>query len=188
MKKLIIATLISGLFSTAAFAAPENKTGSIEFTGTVNNDTCKISSSEGASNGVINVIMGSVSADDIGGIASPNFTSSASSSDLKVNISCKTAGKVTMAFAAQPSNLVTGNTILKLNAGSTAAGVGIAVYPTGSTTALDLTSGKLLNETTVTASGTYKIDFNAAYVKTATDATITPGTANASLPFVLSYE
>lgn len=172
----------------AAVAAPEHSTGSIEFVGSVDNDTCKLTSANGSANGVINVNLGSVSADDVGEVASPNFTSSGSSSGLQLDISCKTAGKVTLSFAALPSNLVSGNSILKVNSGSTAKGVGIAVYPTGSTTALDLSTGKLLDAHAIAADGSYKVSFDAAYVKTSSGATITAGSANASLPFVLAYE
>lgn len=196
MKSLLLGLVLLGSYSGLALAAEGDASttggtipGSMEFTGNVVSDSCKLSGSGGSSNGIINVNMGSISADDIGTVTAPNFSVSQSSTGMMLNVDCKTEQAVSITFAALPSNLVTdsGNNILQLNSGSGASGVGIAVYPTGSKTAINLATGKLLDSITVGPDSPVKVQFDAAYVKSGS-AAVTPGTANASLPFVISYQ
>lgn len=193
MKTKILALMISTSIIGLAHAdpvVPGAISGSVEFTGNIVSDTCKISAPNGSSNGIINVNMGSVPSDEVGTVAAPNLAVSASADALTLTVTCKSDANVTMAFAALPSNVDTGgsNNILKLNTASSAKGVGIAVYPTGNKTALDLTAGKLMDALAVKANSPLQVQFDAAYVQLASSAgAVSPGTANASLPFVLSY-
>jgi major type 1 subunit fimbrin (pilin) len=176
MLSAVIAMTVSG----GAFAA----NGSIEFKGSINNDACTVTTA-GSGNAIIEVPMGTVSIEDVGTAAAPIIVGS-SSSDVGMDVTCKSAGKVTMTFAAPAANLQQGNTVLNLNTGSTAKGVGIAVYQTGSTAPLNLLNGKMIDGTEVASGETLRASFSAAYV--AGTGAKTAGTANASLPFVLSYE
>ena len=183
----MVATSVMG-FAHAAVTTPGSIAGSVEFTGSIVSDTCKITTPSGSSNGIVNVNMGSVPVDEVGTVDAPKFAVSASANALTLTILCKEDASVDMHFAAIPSNTDTasGNKILKLNSASTAGNVGIAVYQTGSHAALDLTKGLLLDKAALKTGQPLQVQFDAAYVVLSAGSP-TAGTANASLPFVLSY-
>ncbi|CAJ0883695.1 hypothetical protein R20233_02900 [Ralstonia sp. LMG 32965] len=192
--KLFLAGVAMSALSSAAMAqtTPTSVDGVINFQGTILSDTCKVSSLTGDA-GTINVDMGKIAADDIGTVAAPKrLTSGAGSANF--DVVCKTGAKVSMKFAGKAADLSADKKTLRVNSGNTAAGfaqgVGIAVYEgTGAgANAYDLSSGNLLAQTTLPATGgAVNVRFAAAYV--AADATkIKPGIANASLPFTLTYE
>src|SRR5471032_838212 len=104
-------------------------TGTINFTGTINNDACSV---EGAgSNKTISVAMGEVSIKDMGTAATPkgNGTLSAENFDMKIN--CNAGTKVAMIFEptrGAGSGIVAGTKVLKLIDGLGAAkNIGIAL-------------------------------------------------------------
>ncbi|SFP40131.1 fimbrial protein [Ralstonia sp. NFACC01] len=192
--KLFVAGAAMSVLSSVAMAqtTPTTVDGVINFQGSIVNDTCKVSSATGDA-GTINVNMGTIAADDVGTLAAPKrLTNGAGAANF--DVVCKTGAKVSMKFAGKTAELSADKKTLRVNNGNTAAGfaqgVSIAVYEgTGaSASAFDLSSGDLLAQTDVPASGgTLNVRFAAAYV--AADPTkIKPGIANASLPFTLSYQ
>ncbi|WP_239006097.1 fimbrial protein [Burkholderia territorii] len=186
---MILAGAALAAFSSVAMA--DSVDGTINFQGSIVNDTCKVSSIKGDA-GTINVDMGKISATDIGTVSAPKFLASGSGS-ANIDVVCKQGAKVSMKFAGQPSELSADKLSIRVNNGANAAGfaqnVGIAVYEgTGAgAKAFDLSNGDLLAQTELKEGGAVNVRFAAAYV--ADDPSkVTAGVANASLPFTLSYE
>jgi type 1 fimbria pilin len=165
--------------------------GNIEFKGKVNSDTCYVESSTGDASSIL-VEMGEVNTAQLANstLAAPAMPQGGDFGAATFDVTCSAATGVQMKFAASAAQLETGNKILKLNSGSTgpslAGGVGIAVYPDRSnataSSAFDLSNGVLFQET-LTAGQKVRAQFAAAFVKTT--GAIKPGTANATLPFVI---
>lgn len=188
------------LLSYGAIAAPIEVKNKIEFTGRINADSCSLGSVSGDATSV-KVNMGEVSVDNIGTVAAPKFTGASGSSQVNFNVTCKTAATITVKLAGSAPDVTgTDNKVLRVNGGTNSAGfaqgVGIAVFNTAESgsTAYNLTNGELYKETAGkdtpagSAGQSRRISFAAAYVKTGADADIKPGIANASLPFIVSYE
>lgn len=188
-----------GKFVVAALAAfavspvfADTLSGQIDFTGRVISDSCRLSSPNGDANS-IKVDMGTVSVEDIGTLANPKFTG-AGSRQVNFNIICKTASKVTMKLAGAAPEVMSGNNILRVNNGTSspgfARGVGIAVFDSAAVanpSAYNLTSGVLLQEDQPgQPDDIRRVSFAAAYV--GSGGAMSPGIANASLPFTLTYD
>ncbi|WP_273829698.1 fimbrial protein [Pseudomonas sp. SBT1-2] len=185
-----VAAAVLSFAAANAMAAPGDVIGggNIEFKGKVNSDTCYVQSSAGGSKTIL-VEMGDVNTTDLANstLATPAIPQSGDFGAATFEITCSAETGVKMSFAANPSNLETGNKVLKINDGiggeGLAGGLGIAVYPNrNSTDAFDLTNGVLF-EQNLTAGQKVRAQFAAAYVKTT--GAIKAGTANATLPFVI---
>lgn len=135
MKKLSRTLLALSIFAAgnvlAADPVSPTKAGSgtINFTGTINNDACSV---EGAGKDkTISVNMGEVSIKDMGTATAPkgNGTLSVENFDMKIN--CNAGTKVAMIFEPTKgagSGIETGTKVLKLIDGlGSAKGIGIAL-------------------------------------------------------------
>lgn len=196
MKQLSRALLALSIFvaaGNALAAEPVTPTkagsGTINFTGTINNDACSV---EGASKDKnISVAMGEVSIKDMGTATSPkgNGTLSVENFDMKIN--CNAGTKVAMIFEPNKnggSGIETGTKVLKLIEGYGAAkGIGIALLDSNGTV-IDLSSPSTARiENTLQDSNT-TLKFSAAYVTTADPKLAVAGRGDATLPFTLQYE
>ena len=197
MKKLSRTLLALSIFAAAgnALAADPPVTptkagsGTINFTGTINNDACSV---EGAgSNKTISVAMGEVSIKDMGTATAPkgNGTLSAENFDMKIN--CNAGTKVAMIFEPTKgagSGIVAGTKVLKLIDGLGAAkNIGIALLDSNGAL-IDLSSPSTAKiENTLQDSNT-TLKFSAAYVTTVDPKLAVAGRGDATLPFTLQYE
>ncbi|MDZ3829616.1 fimbrial protein [Pseudomonas monsensis] len=199
MKKLTRALLALSIIAATGNALAEDPpappaptkagSGTINFTGTINNDACSV---EGAgSNKTISVNMGEVSIKDMGTATAPkgNGTLSAENFDMKIN--CNAGTKVAMIFEPTKgagSGIVAGTKVLKLIDGLGAAkNIGIALLDSNGAL-IDLSSPSTAKiENTLQDSNT-SLKFSAAYVTTADVATAVAGRGDATLPFTLQYE
>ncbi|WP_033052618.1 fimbrial protein, partial [Pseudomonas sp. GM49] len=190
MKKLSRALLALSIFAAAgnALAADPPVTptkagsGTINFTGTINNDACSV---EGAAkNKTISVAMGEVSIKDMGTATAPkgNGTLSVENFDMKIN--CNAGTKVAMIFEPTKgagSGIVTGTKVLKLIDGMGAAkNIGIALLDANGAL-IDLSSPTTARiENTLQDSNT-TLKFSAAYVTTIDAASAVAGRGDATL-------
>lgn len=191
MKKLSIALGLSSLFVFSPFASADLKNaaggGQVNFTGSIKSDTCFPVS--GATD--ISVAMGEVQARQLGTLAAPVGGKGA---NAPLTIKCASGSKVQMSFKPASSDIVESGKALRVNEGVTAAGFArnvaiVMLNPDGSV--MDLNTG--FYEATfgvATTGGTINIPLKAAYIisTAATAETVIAGTANAQMPFVLSYE
>ena len=199
MKKLTRALLALSIIAATGNALAEDPpappaptkagSGTINFTGTINNDACSV---EGAgSNKTISVNMGEVSIKDMGTATAPkgNGTLSAENFDMKIN--CNAGTKVAMIFEPTKgagSGIVAGTKVLKLIDGLGAAkNIGIALLDSNGAL-IDLSSPSTAKiENTLQDSNT-SLKFSAAYVTTADPKLAVAGRGDATLPFTLQYE
>ena len=196
MKQLSRTLLALSIFAAGnAFAADPPATptkagsGTINFTGSINNDACSV---EGIGlNKTISINMGEVSIKDIGTATAPKGNGTLSAENFGMTINCNAGTKVAMIF--QPtkgagSGIVTGTKVLKLTDGLGAAkNIGIALLDSNGAL-IDLSSPTAAKvENTLQDSNT-TLKFSAAYVTTADAASAVAGRADATLPFTLQYE
>ena len=197
MKTFTRALLALSIFAAAGNALAEGETttpvkagsGTINFTGTINNDACSV---EGAgANKTISVNMGEVSIKDMGTATAPkgNGTLSVENFDMKIN--CNAGTKVAMIFEPTKgagSGIETGTKVLKLIDGlGSAKGIGIALLDANGAV-IDLTSPTTARiENTLQDSNT-TLKFSAAYVTTVDPKLAVAGRGDATLPFTLQYE
>ena len=182
---LTLAAVFAAALPLASHAAAVTRTGTIKFTGKVTAPSCSVDGSTAMAIPAINVALGEISMDKVQALASRPSHFKAHS----IKITCTGAKNLTVSLKALDStNTLTGQTkILKnIASGSPAAGVGIALYQTGTDTSYNLVSGELLNKPTPSASET--ITFDAAYVKDPAVTAMTAGPVQADLPFELSYD
>lgn len=185
------------LAATNALAAEETPaptptragSGTINFTGTINNDACSVRGV--GENRNISVAMGEVSIRDMGTVAAPRGTGPLSVENFSMAVNCNAGTKVTMIFEptrGAGSGLVPGTGVLKLNDGLGAAkNIGIAL--------LDA-NGALINLSSPTTAriennlqdSNTTLKFSAAYVTTAEPSAAVAGRGDATLPFTLQYE
>ena len=135
--------------------------------------------------------MGEVQARQLGTVAAPIGGMGA---NAPLTIKCASGSKVQMSFKPASSDIVESGKALRVNEGVTAAGFArnvaiVMLNPDGSV--MNLNTG--FYEATFgveTTGGTINIPLKAAYVisTAATADTVVAGTANAQMPFVLSYE
>ena len=187
----LLALAVAAVMSSSAFA----ETGTLNFTGNLNASTCTISpggdAGAGASAGVIDITMGDVSFDDLATVS--GGTVSAAFTDIDLGLSCTSAGTNTAVVMSFDPVGGTGldasdNRLLGLAAGG-ATGAGIALVD-ATNQIIDLGSDpKIRAPLTVDAGtgvGTADLALRATYVGNG-EAEVA-GVANASLPFLLSYE
>lgn len=181
---LALAAVFAAALPLASQAAV-TRTGTIKFTGKVTAPSCSVNGSTAMAIPAIDVTLDEISMDKVQALASKPSAPKKHS----IVIACTGAKNLTVSLKALNStNTLTGQTnILKNTAsGSPAAGVGIALYQTGTDTSYNLVSGQLLNKPTPSTSET--ITFDAAYVKDPAVTTMSAGPVQADLPFELSYD
>lgn len=194
MKKLSLAFItLSMLAATGnAFAADPVVTkagsGTINFSGVINNDACSVQGSD--LNKTISVSMGEVSIKDMGTAAAPIGSGKLSAENFDMKISCNAGTKVSMIFEPNKDTGtgVDSNGVLKLIEGFGAAkNIGIALLNA---------NGGLINLSSPTTAkiennlqdGSTSLKFSAAYVTTGAAGTAVAGRGDATLPFTLQYE
>lgn len=188
-KKLIFAALIPLTFTLShnAFAVEEEDTppavkpvtvagGTVKFTGSITDAPCVVNAStEG-----LPVELGQYRASDFSKVGD-------TSSPKTFNISLSNCAVDTYTKASVTFNGLTSsgdNTILSTDGGdSSATGVGIQILKKNITLALD---GSKASETTSLTEGNNNLAFQARYI--AKNATVTPGQANASADFTITYQ
>lgn len=196
MKKLSRTLLALSMLAAAGNALAEDPpvsvkagTGTINFTGTINNDACSV---EGAGKEkTISVDMGEVSIKDMGTATAPKSNGTLSVENFNMKINCNAGTKVSMTFeptSGLGSGLVAGTKVLRLIDGLGAAkGIGIALLDAnGELIDLSTASTAKIENTLQDSNATLK--FSAAYVTTVDPKTAVPGRGDATLPFTLRYE
>ncbi|WP_244142269.1 fimbrial protein [Pseudomonas gozinkensis] len=189
---LALLTLALSVSAGSALAAePPTKagTGTINFTGIINNDACSV---DGADlNKTISVAMGDVSIKDMGTAASPTGSGKLSAENFGMKISCNAGTKVSMIFEPKKgagSGIVEGTKVLNVIGGLGAAkNVGIALFDANNNQ-IDLSSPATAKIEDTLQDGSSTLKFSAAYVTTGAAGTAIAGRADATLPFTLQYE
>jgi len=193
MKKLSRTLLALSIFAAANVLAADTVvptkagSGTINFTGNINNDACSIEGT--GKDKIISVNMGEVSIKDMGTATAPKGNGTLSVENFAMKINCNAGTKVAMIFEPQNgSGIVEGTTVLKLIEGYGAAkGIGIALLDADGAV-IDLTSRDTARiENTLQESNT-TLKFSAAYVTTVDPAMAVVGRGDATLPFILQYE
>ncbi|WP_207864209.1 fimbrial protein [Pseudomonas sp. 58(2021)] len=193
MKNLSLTLLTLSMLAAAgqSFAAEPTNAGSgtINFTGTVNNDACSI---EDAGVGkTISVAMGDVSIKDMGTADAPKGSGKLSAENFDMKINCNAGTKVSMIFEPTKgagTGIVPGTKVLKLITGIGAAqGIGIALLDDKGTQ-IDLSSPTAAKIENNLQDSNTTLKFSAAYVTTGDPKTAVAGRADATLPFTLQYE
>jgi major type 1 subunit fimbrin (pilin) len=164
-------------------------TGTINFTGTINNDACSVAGA--GKNKTISVDMGEVSIKDMGTATAPkgNGTLSVENFDMKINCNAGTKGCDDLrADQGRRFGHRCGTKVLKLIDGLGAAkNIGIALLDSNGAL-IDLSSPSTAKiENTLQDSNT-TLKFSAAYVTTGDVTTAVAGRGDATLPFTLQYE
>ncbi|NUU38981.1 fimbrial protein [Pseudomonas sp. C2B4] len=195
MKKLsfiALAIAAAAVMSTTANAA----TGTLQFTGNLTAASCTVTPGGDASAGPgsdILVDMGSVSFSDLETASPGRGSVGVAVTDLSFDVSCSGVGAyntVVMNFDPQAGTGrdASDSRLLALATGG-AAGAAIAVVD-NNRNIIDMSNDPevraALTVNAGTGAGTAKIDLAAAYLRTTGPQT--PGAANGSLPFVLTYE
>jgi len=192
--KNVLAASVVGLLANSAMAAD----GTINFTGEISAASCSATAGAGTSiagekgKQNINVSLGKISMDSLTGAAGGNIVGG---SAINVNLDCgnTAAGLTTVRVQFDPMSGsgvdLKNNKLLKTT--GTAKGVGIGIY-NSSNEAINLAANEFVNAPLVkvgeaeAAKYSANLNMRAAYV--ANGDPITPGTANGTLPFTLTYE
>lgn len=195
MKKLSLTLMtLSMLAATGnAFAAEPIVTqagsGTINFSGLINNDACSVQGSD--LNKTISVPMGEVSIKDMGTATAPKGSGKLSAENFDMKINCNAGTKVSMIFEAKKgagSGLVPGTGVLNLIGGFGAAkNIGIALLNADGAL-IDLNSPATAKIESNLQDGSTSLKFSAAYVTTGAAGTAVAGRGDATLPFTLQYE
>lgn len=192
MKKIsLLALAVAAVMSSSAFA----ETGTLVFTGNLNAGSCTVTpggdAGAGANAGEIAVDMGDVSFNDLETAASGTPTVGAAFTEIDLGLSCTSVGTATsvvMSFDPVGGTGVdaTDGRLLALAAGG-ATGAAIALVD-DSNTILDLSANPEITAPLTVAAGvgTADISLRATYIKNGVAEVA--GVADASLPFLLSYE
>jgi major type 1 subunit fimbrin (pilin) len=197
MKKFSLALLTLSMFAAtgAAYAAGEAPapvkagSGTINFTGVINNDACSV---EGAGlNKNISVAMGEVSIKDMGTASAPIGSGKLSAENFDMKINCNAGTKVSLIFEptrGEGTGLVAGTKVLSVIGGLGAAkNVGIALLDANGGL-IDLSSPATAKIESNLQDSNATLKFSAAYVTTAALDKVVAGQADATLPFTLQYE
>ncbi|MBK5541342.1 type 1 fimbrial protein [Pseudomonas sp. TH05] len=183
MKRFFALSLLSSVLAVpmaANAALSEGGGGNINFTGAIKQDSCSV---QGQGTSDINVPLGNVQASTLGTAAAPGAISS--TGQVNISVKCdKAHTKVALSFDPLPSQLQGTNVLHIDNATGGAKGVGIVLVDAAGA-AMDL---KTDSYTGTSVNGTTNLQVRATYVMTGDAAAVKPGTANASMPFVLKYE
>lgn len=194
MKKLSLAFItLSMLAATGnAFAAGPVVTkagsGTINFSGNINNDACSVQSSN--LNKTISVPMGEVSIKDMGTAAAPIGSGKLSAENFAMKISCNAGTKVSMIFEPNKDtgSGVDSTGVLKLIGGLGAAkNIGIALLDANGAL-INLSSPTTAKIENTLQDGSTSLKFSAAYVTTGVAGAAVAGRGDATLPFTLQYE
>lgn len=195
MKKLSLAFLTLSILAAtgsayAADPAPVKAgSGTINFTGVINNDACSV---EGAGqNKNISVAMGEVSIKDIGTASAPIGSGKLSAENFNMKINCNAGTKVAMLFEptrGAGTGVVAGTKVLNLISGLGAAkNIGIALLDANGEL-IDLSSPTAAKIENNLQDSNATLKFSAAYVTTAPLDKVVAGRGDATLPFTLQYE
>lgn len=190
VRKSLLAAVV-GLTAHSAMAAD----GAVNFTGEIVAASCGITGGAGTTVGgsakdqVINVNLGKVSTNSLGGTAGSGIVAGQA---INLNLDCDKAAAglaaVTMQLDAAAGSGIDAKNGNLLKTTGTATGVGIGIYNT-SNKLLNLSSNDHIRGTLsgdATAGYKTRLVMRAAYV--ANGDVIKAGTANGTLPFTLSYE
>jgi len=194
MSKLLLVT--SAVFALANNALAAD--GTINFTGEIIAASCVASAGAGTTTGgsageqIIDVNMGKVSLDSLGGAAGGGI---AAGKSINLNLDCgnTAAGLTTVKFGFDPmagSGIDEKNNSL-LKTSGTAKGVGIGMYDSNNQL-INLSANEAYSAALVstgegeTAKYNASLSMRAAYVPNGAELAV--GTANGTLPFTLSYE
>ncbi|AZC24607.1 MULTISPECIES: fimbrial protein [Pseudomonas] len=193
IKFLMIASTACVLANSAQAAD-----GTINFTGEITAASCVASAGAGSSVGggqgqqIVEVNLGKVSMDALGGSAEAGL---AAGTSINLNLDCgnTAAGLTTVKFGFDPmsgSGIDPNNNSLLKTTGS-AGGVGIGMYDENSQL-INLSANEAYSAA-LTASGegeqakySAALNMRASYVANGSE--LKPGTANGTLPFTLTYE
>ena len=192
--KGLLAAAVASILANSAMAAD----GTINFTGDIVAASCNITGGAGTNvgggkgNQTIDVSLGKVSIDALGGTAGGGI---AGSTNINLDLDCGNTGTglttVKLKFDPLSGSGIDSNNISLLKVAGDATGVGIGIYDnTGKL--LNLSANETIDAPLVKAGTepnlTYsaKLDLRAGYVKSGA-ATPTAGTANGTLPFTLTY-
>ncbi|RFD23996.1 fimbrial protein [Pseudomonas sp. GL93] len=196
MKALKLLVLTSAMCALANNAMAAD--GTINFTGEITAASCVASAGAGATvggsagNQVVDVNLGKVSMDSLGGVAGEGI---AAGQSINLNLDCgnTAAGLTTVKLGFDPmagSGVdLKKNSLLKTV--GTAEGVGIGMFDADNQL-INLSANEAYSAALVKSGEdeatkyTAALSMRAAYV--ANGDTITPGTANGTLPFTLTYE
>ncbi|MEM6052087.1 fimbrial protein [Erwinia sp. P7711] len=150
--------------------------GTIQFNGKIAEETCSVDMKSAAQS----VVMGTISTDafiSAGEVAAPTRFS------ILLNNCPDSVNRVNVNFTGTAD---TANTsLISLSSDSSAAGVGIALYESDSTTLIPLRSDSAAVEINPEA-GVNSLNYVAKYMATASR--VTPGSANAVVDFTLGYK
>lgn len=192
--KQILAASVVGLLASSAVAAD----GTINFTGEITAASCSVTAGAGTSvsgskgNQIIEVALGKVSMDSLGGTAGGGIVGGTS---ININLDCgNTAANLTTVRVQFDPMSGSGvdtkkNTLLKTT--GTAKGVGIGLYDSKNKV-INLAANEFVDAPLVkggegaTVKYTAAINMRAGYV--ANGDALVPGTANGTLPFTLTYQ
>ncbi|WGS45100.1 type 1 fimbrial protein [Burkholderia sp. JSH-S8] len=199
MKKITMMAAAAG-FAFAAMNAAHAADGTLKFTGEIVAASCNISAGNGANvsggkgDQLIDVKLGKVSADALGGTAGGGI---AAGTAINLSLDCGSTAKglntVKVAFEPLGGSGVdpTNNSLLKTT--GTAKGVGIGIYNSAGTL-LNLGANETFDAPLVKGGSdeaptyTASLAMRAGYVKASKDGEIVAGTADGELPFTLTYE
>lgn len=172
MKLTTIKTLVAAavLLTSGAYAAD----GTINFTGSVVNGSCQVSS---GTDGVQTVDLGNVSASSL---AKSGQVAGGTAFSISLT-GCGKATKVAIKFDGDVADA--NNTILNLTSGQTATNVGVSIYShSDGTTPITFFSSR--DQVTTGDDGNATFDYIAKYVATGVAGA---GTANSSATFTIMY-
>ncbi|MFD4836565.1 fimbrial protein [Achromobacter sp. NPDC058515] len=190
MKTLSLSTaLLSALvLSAAAQAAPTvGAQGKINFTGDINADACTVAGSGMASRGVFNYDMGSVSNLSLGTEDAPATSSTNLPSmpiPVELTLQCATGTQVTLALTPA---IASGKGV---GVSGLATGAQIMLTKATDGSIIDFTAGTNTIPAGLDSNGKVTVSLLAYYTRKAgvAAAAVTPGTANGTVNYVLSYE
>jgi len=105
---------------------------------------------------------------------------------FNINLNNCPAGLNSIQYRIDPVTTVinTAQSVVALNSGSTASGIGVQLLNGAGTAAFPLKTYQTFSGYVKSTGGSYIIPFNARYYRTGT---ITPGTANTSMTFTMQY-
>ena len=197
MKKFSLAFITLSILATtgSAFAVDPPVTptkggsGTINFTGTINNDACSVESD--SNDRTISVAMGEISIKDMGTATAPKGSGKLSAENFSMKVNCNIGTKVALIFEPKKgtgSGVYEGTGVLKLIDGLGAAkNIGIALLDANGAI-INLNSPTTARIENTLQDGSTSLKFSAAYVTTADLTTVVAGQADATLPFTLQYE
>ncbi|AOE88135.1 fimbrial protein [Pseudomonas sp. TCU-HL1] len=192
--KGLLATAVAGLLANSAMAAD----GTINFSGELTSASCKVTGGAGTSvtgnkgNQIINVNLGKVPIDALGGTAGGGI---AAGTAINLELDCGNTGggltTVMLRFDPKSGSGIDAKNFNLLKTTGSASGVGIGLYDDDGNL-LNLSANESI-DTPLVASGTTPVNYKASlsmragYVKSSAAAP-TPGIANGTLPFTLTYK